>query len=97
MKTKTFGNICEGVVCKWLEQKGCKILARNYTVKGGELDIIAVDGDTLRAAGQREGQTGGGGIHIDAHGHGDGAGTAGSHGGPGLHLVGAIVREDRSG
>lgn len=47
MKTKTFGNICEGVVCKWLEQKGCKILARNYTVKGGELDIIAVDGDTL--------------------------------------------------
>ena len=47
MKTKAFGNICEGVVCKWLEGKGCKILARNFTLRGGELDIVAIEGDTL--------------------------------------------------
>lgn len=47
MKTRTFGNICESVVSKWLETKGYKILARNYTVRGGELDIVAIDSDTI--------------------------------------------------
>jgi len=47
MKTRAFGNVCESVVSKWLEQKGYKILARNYTVRGGELDIVAVDADTM--------------------------------------------------
>ncbi len=47
MKTRAFGKICESVVSKWLSQKGYKILSRNFTIKGGELDIVAIDGDTL--------------------------------------------------
>ena len=47
MKTRAFGRICEGVVCKWLEGKGFRILARNFAVKGAEIDIIASNSDTL--------------------------------------------------
>ena len=47
MKTRAFGRICEGVVCKWLEGKGFRILARNFAVRGAEIDIIASNSDTL--------------------------------------------------
>ena len=47
MKTRAFGRICEGVVCKWLEGKGFRILARNFAVKGAEIDIIASNSETL--------------------------------------------------
>ena len=40
------GRAGEDAVCDYLEEKGCKILARNYRKKGGEIDIIAQDGDT---------------------------------------------------
>ena len=47
MKTRAFGRICEGVVCKWLEGKGYRIVARNFAVKGAEIDIIASTSDAL--------------------------------------------------
>ena len=47
MKTKVFGKICEGVVANWLTTKGYSILARNYTVRGGELDIVATNSETV--------------------------------------------------
>ena len=40
------GKAGEDAVCGYLEEQGCKILARNYRKKGGEIDIIAQDGDT---------------------------------------------------
>ena len=40
------GKAGEDAVCDYLEEKGCTILARNYRKKGGEIDIIARDGDT---------------------------------------------------
>ena len=40
------GKAGEDAVCSYLEEQGCKILARNYRKKGGEIDIIVQDGDT---------------------------------------------------
>ena len=41
MDKKELGNFGENVVAYYLEKKGYKILKRNFTVKGGEIDIIA--------------------------------------------------------
>ncbi len=46
MDSKQFGNFGEKVACRYLEQKGYRILDRNYTkelsaVLKGEIDIIA--------------------------------------------------------
>ena len=43
-QTGAFG---EDAVCAYLEQHGAEILCRNYTVRGGEIDIIAQQGDFL--------------------------------------------------
>lgn len=37
----------ENVVARALEEAGWQILARNWRCPSGELDIVAVDGDTL--------------------------------------------------
>ncbi len=37
----------EDAVCSYLEAKGSSILARNYRIKGGEIDIIAVQGEEI--------------------------------------------------
>lgn len=48
MKTKAeSGREGEGKAIGYLEQKGWKILAKNYRYKRGELDIIGMDGDVL--------------------------------------------------
>lgn len=41
MDKRHIGNIGEDAVCLYLENKGCEIVKRNFTVKGGEIDIIA--------------------------------------------------------
>ena len=41
------GNLGEDAVCAYLERQGAKILCRNYTIRGGEIDIIAQQGDFL--------------------------------------------------
>jgi len=41
MNTKTKGNLAEDKACKYLIDKGFKILNRNFYFKGGEIDIIA--------------------------------------------------------
>ncbi len=37
----------EDAVCVYLEKKGYKILARNFTVRGGEIDIISCDSEYI--------------------------------------------------
>ncbi len=43
------GNFGENYTAQSLEQKGWRILARNYRKRCGELDIVALDGDELVA------------------------------------------------
>ncbi|MBR4257345.1 MAG: YraN family protein [Clostridia bacterium] len=47
MTSREFGNFGESVACRYLEEKGYKIVARNYYVKGGELDVVAENGKVL--------------------------------------------------
>lgn len=47
ISTRAAGNIGENMAADHLESAGYKILCRNYTVRGGEIDIIALDGTTL--------------------------------------------------
>lgn len=39
------GKLGEEKVCTYLEELGYKIVVRNYRIKGGEIDIIAENGD----------------------------------------------------
>ncbi len=41
------GDRAEDLAVALLERNGLRILERNYRVKGGEIDGIALDGDTL--------------------------------------------------
>lgn len=41
MTSKEIGNIGEDYTADFLRSKGCKILARNFAIVGGEIDIIA--------------------------------------------------------
>ncbi len=47
MTTKEIGNFGEEKACEFLEKNGISVLARNYTCRGGEIDIIAKDGDAI--------------------------------------------------
>ncbi|MBE6845564.1 MAG: YraN family protein [Ruminococcus sp.] len=44
MRKNNYGREYEQIVCGYLESQGMKILDRNFTVSGGEADIIASDG-----------------------------------------------------
>ena len=37
----------ENAAWKFLESKGCELIARNWRVKAGELDLVVLDGETL--------------------------------------------------
>mgnify|MGYP001607819864 CR=1 FL=1 len=41
------GNYGENLACKYLQKLGYKILEKNYRIRGGEIDIVAKDKDTL--------------------------------------------------
>ncbi|MBR4720264.1 MAG: YraN family protein [Clostridia bacterium] len=47
MTTKQIGDFGETEACKYLENQGIRVLKRNYRERGGEIDIIAKDGDTI--------------------------------------------------
>ncbi len=44
---KNTGNIGEDIVTKYLEEKGYKIIERNFRCKLGEIDIIAQDKEEI--------------------------------------------------
>lgn len=44
MDNKELGRFGEQTVCRYLESKNCRIVCRNYCIRGGEIDIIAEDG-----------------------------------------------------
>ncbi|MBR3269328.1 MAG: YraN family protein [Oscillospiraceae bacterium] len=44
---REIGSLGETAVCALLERQGAEILCRNYTVRGGEIDVIARLGEWL--------------------------------------------------
>lgn len=47
MNTILTGGQGENLACSYLKSQGYKILERNYRIRGGEIDIVCQDGDTL--------------------------------------------------
>ena len=47
MSTKVRGDIGEELACEYIIKNGYKILERNFRIRGVEIDIIALDGETL--------------------------------------------------
>jgi len=45
---RAIGDTGEEVACKYLEQKGFRVLERNYLRPWGEIDIVAKKGEILR-------------------------------------------------
>lgn len=46
-QNKPKGNYIETLAAAYLKREGYEILARNYAYRGGELDIVARDGNTI--------------------------------------------------
>ncbi|MBT3230534.1 YraN family protein [Candidatus Uhrbacteria bacterium] len=44
---RRFGNKAENLAARFLVSKGYKILKRQYRTRGGEIDLIALDGDEI--------------------------------------------------
>lgn len=44
---KEEGELGENLAVEYLKKHGYKILERNFRIRGGEIDIIGIDGDTL--------------------------------------------------
>lgn len=44
---KIKGNLGEKAVKKYITEKGYKVIAENYCIRGGEIDLIALCGDEL--------------------------------------------------
>ncbi len=45
--TKVVGNKAEEFACQFLKKLGFKVLERNFFIRGGEIDIIAKDGEII--------------------------------------------------
>lgn len=41
------GREAEAVAARYLEARGLRVVARNYRIRGGEIDLICRDGDEL--------------------------------------------------
>lgn len=46
--SRTLGNIAEDAACEFLIGLGFQIIDRNFTLRGGEIDIIAIKEGVLR-------------------------------------------------
>ena len=44
---KSVGNLGEVEVCRYVSNMGYEIVYRNYTIRGGEIDIIACDNEYI--------------------------------------------------
>ena len=47
MNSKSKGNLVETHASAYLLREGYRVLARNYAYRGGELDIVAKQGETI--------------------------------------------------
>ena len=47
-KSTATGNVGESIACIFLERKGFRILARNYSRPWGEIDVVAIKNNIVR-------------------------------------------------
>lgn len=47
MSTTGIGNNGEDIACQYLKRQGYQIIARNFRIRGGEIDIVAIDKNYL--------------------------------------------------
>lgn len=47
MSTVSEGKYGEELACEFLRKQGYKIIERNFRIRGGEIDVVALDGQTL--------------------------------------------------
>ncbi len=47
MNKTAFGKYGEDLACDYIKKSGYKIIERNFRIRGGEIDIIALDKKTL--------------------------------------------------
>lgn len=47
VETKKWGALAENFAARFLQERGYKILARNFVSRFGEIDIVALDNDIL--------------------------------------------------
>ena len=45
--SRKLGNIAEDAACRYICDLGYQIIERNFTLRGGEIDIIAIKGEIL--------------------------------------------------
>ena len=44
---KSVGDVFEERAALWLQENGLRLLARNFRCRGGEIDIVVLDGECL--------------------------------------------------
>ena len=47
MTSREVGQQMESAACTYLARRGCELIERNYRTKGGEIDLIMSDAETL--------------------------------------------------
>lgn len=47
MNKKELGQRAEDLACEYLLRQGLMVLERNFYIRGGELDIVAMEGETI--------------------------------------------------
>lgn len=47
IRSRSIGDIGEDYVCGYLKENGYEILCRNFTIRGGEIDIVAAQGNKI--------------------------------------------------
>lgn len=45
--SRALGNIAEDKACVYIQERGFQIVERNFTLRGGEIDIIAIKDEVL--------------------------------------------------
>ena len=45
--SRALGDIAEDKACSYIQQRGFQVIDRNFTLRGGEIDIIAIKDEVL--------------------------------------------------
>jgi putative endonuclease len=60
------GQSGEDLACSYLERLGMRVLVRNFRCRAGEIDVVALDGDTLVFVEVKERRSDSHGVAVEA-------------------------------